>query len=47
MCEFCSKYGHQNRWYLNPDNFSDKLLQDKGRQKVLDHTAGWGVDYYI
>jgi NAD-dependent dihydropyrimidine dehydrogenase PreA subunit len=47
MCEFCSKYGHQNRWYLNPENFSDKLLQDKGRQKVLNHMAGWGVDYYI
>ena len=47
MCEFCSKYGHQNRWYLNPDNFSDKLLQDKARLKVLDHTAGWGVDYYV
>jgi NAD-dependent dihydropyrimidine dehydrogenase PreA subunit len=47
MCEFCSKYGHRNRWYLNPENFSDELLRDKGRQKIIDQVVGWGVDYYI
>lgn len=47
MCEFCVKYGHQNRWYLNPENFSDELLRDKGRQHVLDEIVAWGVDYYI
>jgi len=47
MCEFCSQFGHGNRWYLNPDNFSDELLQDERRQKVLDMVAGWGIDYFM
>jgi NAD-dependent dihydropyrimidine dehydrogenase PreA subunit len=47
MCEFCSKYGHGNRWYLNPENFSDELLHDKARQRILGQIAGWGIDYHI
>lgn len=47
MCEYCAKYGHGNRWYLNPENYSDELLKDKARQRMVDQIAAWGVDYYI
>ena len=47
MCEYCAKYGHGNRWYLNPENYSDDLLKDKARQRIVDQIAAWGVDYYI
>jgi len=34
MCEFCSKYRHGNRWYLNPKSFSDELLAQPAGHKV-------------
>ncbi|HUY01608.1 MAG TPA: hypothetical protein VMV49_18740 [Candidatus Deferrimicrobium sp.] len=34
MCEFCASHGGKTRWYLNPDNFSKDLLEDKKRMKV-------------
>ncbi len=47
MCEFCAKHGQGNRWYLNPENFSEKMLEDPRRVKTLEKVAGWGIDYYI
>ena len=47
MCEFCEKHGQGNRWYLNPDNFSDEMMEDPKRVKTLEEVAGWGIDYYI
>jgi NAD-dependent dihydropyrimidine dehydrogenase PreA subunit len=47
MCEYCVRYGHGNRWYLNPDNFSDDLLKDKGRQRLLNRMGKGAGDYYI
>ncbi|MHA1144549.1 MAG: ATP-binding protein [Candidatus Helarchaeota archaeon] len=48
MCEFCQKHGGSaKRWYLNPSNFREDLLEDKGRIKVLKDICGWGIDYYI
>ena len=47
MCEFCDKHGAGNRWYLNPENFSDAMLEDPKRTKTLEEVSGWGIDYYI
>jgi ferredoxin-like protein FixX len=47
MCEFCAKHGRGNRWYLNPENFSEKMLEDPQRRKTLEKVAGWGIEYYI
>ena len=47
MCEFCEKHGRGNRWYLNPENFSEKMMEDRQRVKTLEKVAGWGIDYYI
>ena len=47
MCEFCEKHGQGNRWYLNPENFSDSMLEDRKRIKTLEEVSGWGIDYYI
>ena len=47
MCEFCEKHGHGNRWYLNPENFADEMMDDPEREKLLDEVIGHGVDYYI
>ncbi len=47
MCEFCEKHGHGNRWYLNPDNFSDEFMRDKGRQKLIEKVCGYNIDYYV
>lgn len=47
MCEFCEKHGQGNRWYLNPENFSEKMMEDPQRVKTLEKVGGWGIDYYI
>jgi len=47
MCEFCEKHGHGNRWYLNPDNYSDEMMADRERQKLVEEICGHGIDYYI
>lgn len=47
MCESCEKHGHGNRWYLNPDNPSDEMMEDDWRVKALEEAAGWGIDYTI
>jgi len=35
------------KWYLNPANYRDDLLQDKRRKELLERTTGWGIDYYL
>jgi hypothetical protein len=35
------------KWYLNPANYRDDLLQDKRRKELLERTNGWGIDYYL
>ncbi len=47
MCEFCEKHGHGNRWFLNPENFSDTLMQDKKRRKLIEEICGYNIDYYV
>jgi Pyruvate/2-oxoacid:ferredoxin oxidoreductase delta subunit len=47
MCEFCSKHGQGNRWYLNPENFSDLMMEDPRRRKTLETVGGVGIEYYI
>lgn len=47
MCEFCASHGGKTRWYLNPKNFSEDLLDDKKRMKVLYDITGYGIDYYL
>jgi hypothetical protein len=47
MCEFCSKHGKGNRWYLNPDNLYDEMMKDPRRVKTPEKVAGWGIEYHI
>jgi len=47
MCKFCFEHGGGKKWYLNPDNFSDKMLDDEKRREVLADICGYGIDYYI
>ena len=47
MCEFCEKHGHGSRWFLNPDNFSDELMRDRGRRKLVEQICGYNIDYYV
>lgn len=28
MCDFCGKHGQGNRWYLNSDDSSEKMMED-------------------
>jgi len=47
MCEFCRKHGQGNRWYLNPDSYSDEMMEDPARQKLIEEVCGHGIDYYM
>ncbi len=47
MCEFCASHGGKTRWYLNPENYSETLLEDKKRMKILYNISGYGIDYYL
>jgi ferredoxin len=46
VCEFCKKHGQGNRWFLNPDNYSDKMMEDRERQELIEEIVGYGIDYY-
>lgn len=35
MCEFCVKHGEGKKWYLNAKNYSDDLLSDVKRRKLV------------
>jgi len=47
LCKFCIEHGKGTKWYLNPANYRDNLLQDKRRKELLERIAGWGIDYYL
>ena len=35
MCEFCHKHGEGKKWYLEARNYSDDLLSDARRRKMI------------
>lgn len=35
MCEFCTKHGEGRKWYLEARNYSEELLNDMKRQKLI------------
>ena len=35
MCEFCLKHGEGQKWYLQANNYSEDLLNDIRRQKMI------------
>jgi Pyruvate/2-oxoacid:ferredoxin oxidoreductase delta subunit len=35
MCEFCHEHGEGKKWYLQAKNYSDDLLSDVRRQKLV------------
>jgi Pyruvate/2-oxoacid:ferredoxin oxidoreductase delta subunit len=35
MCEFCLKHGEGKKWYLETKNYSEDLLNDMSRRKML------------
>lgn len=47
MCDYCASHGGKFRWYLNPDNYSERFLEDKKRMKILYDICGWGIDQYL
>lgn len=36
MCEFCVKHGEGEKWYLNAENYSDDLLSDMRRRRLIE-----------
>ncbi|MFP4058137.1 MAG: 4Fe-4S binding protein [Candidatus Brocadiia bacterium] len=36
MCEFCTKHGEGKRWYLQARNYSDDLLSDARRRRLVE-----------
>lgn len=41
MCEFCTKHGEGKTWYLNAKNYSDALLDDIRRKRVIKDFFYW------
>ncbi len=39
MCEFCLKHGEGQKWYLQAKNYSEDLLSDVRRQKMIKNFA--------
>jgi ferredoxin len=39
MCEFCLKHGEGQKWYLQANNYSEDLLSDIRRQKMIKNFA--------
>lgn len=35
MCEFCTRHGEGQRWYLQAKNYAEDLLSDLGRHRML------------
>ena len=35
MCEFCVKHGEGEKWYLQAKNYSEDLLSDLSRQRMI------------
>jgi hypothetical protein len=36
MCEFCLKHGEGKKWYLQAKNYSDELLSDIRRRRMIE-----------
>jgi hypothetical protein len=36
MCEFCLKHGEGKKWYLQAENYSDDLLSDIRRRRMIE-----------
>ncbi|HUS74246.1 MAG TPA: hypothetical protein VMY06_14390, partial [Sedimentisphaerales bacterium] len=36
MCEFCLKHGEGKKWYLQARNYSDELLSDIRRRRMIE-----------
>ncbi|UCG12799.1 MAG: 4Fe-4S ferredoxin, partial [Deltaproteobacteria bacterium] len=36
MCEFCLKHGEGKKWYLQASNYSDELLSDIRRRRMIE-----------
>jgi Pyruvate/2-oxoacid:ferredoxin oxidoreductase delta subunit len=35
MCEFCTKHGEGEKWFLNVRNYAEELLHDPGRRSMI------------
>lgn len=35
MCEFCTQHGEGKKWYLRARNYSEDLISDLGRRKMI------------
>lgn len=46
MCEFCVKHGEGKKWYLNAKNYSDDLLSDVNRRKLIVRSGYWISDLW-
>lgn len=46
MCEFCSKH-KRKKWFLDSENYEEKMLEDKGRQNVLQKITGHSLEYHL
>jgi len=42
MCEFCLKHGEGKKWYLQANNYSEDLLNDIRRRKMIQGFAADG-----
>jgi ferredoxin len=40
MCEFCLKHGEGKKWYLQAENYSDDLLHDARRRRMVSDFFG-------
>jgi len=49
MCDICEKHTkHKHvRWYLDPDSYSDELLKDPEREKVVLRITGYNLEWFI
>ena len=36
MCDFCTKHGEGQKWYLTMSNYSRELLAQQGREQFID-----------
>ena len=36
MCEFCLKHGEGSKWYLKAENYSEDLLSDARRRRMIE-----------
>ncbi len=44
MCEFCTKHGEGEKWFMNVRNYSEELLHDSGRRSMIKHFYSEYID---